>query len=276
MKTSQRLPALFVSHGSPMLALQDDAYTHALHDFCAKLPEKPKAIVVVSAHGLSEDGVVEINASEKPRLIYDFRGFPSALYQMEYPCPGAPELAARVASLVADAGFAATLNRAGGLDHGVWIPLRIAFPQADIPVLQVSMPHPSQPESVLKLGQALAPLRDEGVLLIGSGGIVHNLGKLVWHQKEGPAAPWAREYDAWVLDRLAHKDVTALCDFEASGPNARLAHPTTEHFFPLFFTVGASRFGDEFRLVHQEIQYSSFSMSCFALESQGGEATTQS
>ena len=145
-----------------MLALQDDAYTRALHDFSASLFPQPKAIIVVSAHGLTPDGIVEVGAEPKPRVVHDFRGFPPPLYQLDYPCLGSPELAARVAQLVAGAGFQVSLTGSGGIDHGVWIPLRIAFPKADIPVVQVTMPYPSQPESVLKLGKALASLRDEG------------------------------------------------------------------------------------------------------------------
>jgi 4,5-DOPA dioxygenase extradiol len=266
VSAGKRLPALFISHGTPMLGLQDDDYTHALRAYAEKLPSKPKAIVVVSAHGLSKDRTVEINAAERPRLVYDFRGFPEALYQLEYPCPGSPQLAVRMASLLTEAGFQPVLNKSSGLDHGVWIPLKIAFPEADIPVVQVSMPYPSQPELVLKMGKALSGLRDEGVLLVGSGGIVHNLGELVWHEKNGTPAPWAREFDAWVRNRLERKDVASLCDFEEGAPSSRMAHPSPEHFYPLFFTVGASAYGDSFRSIYEGIQYSSLSMSCFALE----------
>jgi 4,5-DOPA dioxygenase extradiol len=255
-----------------MLALQDDKYTQALHAYCAMLPERPKAIVIVSAHGLSQGdprgqgGMVEINASQQPRIFHDFRGFPGELYKIDYPCPGAPELAAGIAARLADQGFATSLDRTRMLDHGVWIPLRIAFPNADVPVVQITMPYPSRPETVLKLGKALAPLRQEGVLLVGSGGIVHNLGRLVWHGKEGAVASWAQEFDDWVFDRLREKDVGALCAFEEEAPTAKLAHPEPEHFYPLFFTLGASLAGDELRAIHREIQYSTLSMSCFALE----------
>jgi 4,5-DOPA dioxygenase extradiol len=266
-----RLPAVFLGHGTPMLALQEadsdegDKYVRALRAFANALPEKPQAVVVLSAHGVSPDPIVEINASERPYILYDFRGFPGPLYQIEYPVKGSPQLAVRVAALLADAGFETNLKGHSGLDHGVWIPLRAAFPDADVPIIQVSMPHPSQPEKILKLGKALAPLRDEGVLIVGSGGIVHNLDKLVWHQKNGPAAPWAKEFEAWVLERLEARDVMGLCDFEDTGPQAKLAHPTTEHFYPIFFTLGASLPGDGLLTIFEGIEYESLSMSCFAL-----------
>jgi 4,5-DOPA dioxygenase extradiol len=271
MNSKYRFPALFISHGSPMVALadSDDAYVHALHSYFAKLPARPKAVVVVSAHGLSPEGLVEITASSRPELIYDFGGFPKPLYEIEYPCPGSPELAVRIASKLTESGFTATLAQSSGLDHGVWVPARIAYPDADVPVIQVSMPYPTQPEKVLKLGRALAQLREEGVLLIGSGGLVHNLGKLVWHQKDGPAAPWAQEFELWVAARLAEKDVMGLCDFADAAPQANLAHPTPEHFYPIFFAVGASLAGDELDWIFRGVQYSSLSMSCFKLSSKG-------
>lgn len=252
-----------------MVALQDDAYTQTLHRYFTQLPARPKAVVIVSAHGLSPEGLIEITASSRPDLIYDFGGFPKPLYEIEYPCPGSPELAVRIASLLTEGGFTATLAKSSGLDHGVWVPARIAYPGADLPVLQVSMPYPSQPEKVLKLGRTLASLREEGVLLIGSGGLVHNLGKLVWHQKEGPAAAWAQEFENWVAERLSEKDVMGLCEFADMGPSASLAHPTSEHFYPIFFALGATLPGDQLGWIYRGIQYSSLSMSCFELSNKG-------
>jgi 4,5-DOPA dioxygenase extradiol len=273
VKKKSRLPALFISHGSPMVALQgEDAYSRSLHAYCAMLPERPKAIAIVSAHGLSPGdeggrmGTVDVNASSRPVAFHDFRGFPGELYKLDYPCPGSPELAAQIAARLADEGFATALDRSAMLDHGVWVPLRALYPEADIPVVQLSMPYPARPETVLKLGKALAPLREEGCLVIGSGSMVHNLGKLVWHQKNGPAAPWAQEFDDWAFAQLRRKDVGALCAFMEQAPHARLAHPEPEHFNPIFFTLGASLPGDELRPIHREIQYSTLSMSCFALE----------
>ncbi len=261
----RRQPALFLSHGTPMLGLQEDEYTQELQRFGASLAPRPRAIVIVSAHGLSSPPVVELHAAEKPKLIYDFRGFPGELYLVEYPCPGAPDLAATLASRLSEAGFESAIETSGGLDHGVWVPLKIAFPAANIPVLQITMPYPAQPEQVLKLGRVLAPLRDEGVLVIGSGGMVHNLSKLVWHQKHGPAEPWALEFDRWVCERLEARDVQALIHFEEEAPHGRLAHPEPEHFFPLFFTLGASAPGDRLHFIYRGFQYASLSMTSFAL-----------
>lgn len=259
------MPALFVSHGTPMLALAEDRFTEALRAFCRQI-EKPRAIVVVSAHGTSsDDQLVEVTAGKRSTLIYDFVGFPSALYQMEYPCPGDPELAMRIAGLLGEAGFQAQLTAQNRLDHGVWIPLRVAFPEADIPVVQVTVPASAGPRHVLKLGKALSSLRGEGILLVGSGGAVHNLQKLKWYLKDGAGAEWAQQFEAWVKEQLKTKNVEALVEFEENGPQARLAHPTAEHFYPLLFTIGSAWLGDEAVSIFEGIQYDSLSMLTFAM-----------
>lgn len=262
-----RLPSVFLSHGTPMLALQepeDDAFVRNVHAWFSKLPEKPRAVVVVSAHGLSEEGTVEISAVTKNSLIYDFRGFPAALYQVRYEAPGAPDLVPRLIELISSKGFRTEVT-GRGIDHGVWVPLRVAFPDAEIPIIQVSLPHPSQPEKVLLLGKALGALRDEGVLIVGSGGMVHNLHQLQWNQKHGDPLPWARAFAEWVQARLRAKDVGAIVDFEAEAPFANLAHPTIEHFYPIFITLGASLPGDELDWIHEGYEYGTLSMDCFAL-----------
>lgn len=241
-----------------------DSYTTALHDFFKALP-RPKAIVIVSAHGTSAENTVEISAAEHPRIIHDFSHFPAELYQMDYPCPGSPEVAVQVATLLSTAGFETELIRTRLMDHGAWIPLRIAYPEADIPVVQISMPFGGGPASVLKLGKALATLRDEGVLLIASGGAVHNTELMVWHMKSGPGEEWARVFQEWLKHMLKTKDVQALIDFEDEAPHAKLAQPTPKHFYPVFFAVGASLPGDEAHTIFEGIQYQTLSTYAFAL-----------
>jgi len=171
-----RSPALFVSHGSPMIAIEDDPWGRALGGFAARLP-RPRAAVVVSGH-FEEREPVRVTASAAPETIHDFYGFPDALYRIRYPAPGDPALARRVAALLGGAGFAAELDPSRGLDHGAWVPLRFLYPDATVPVVQVSQPAPRSPETMLALGAALAPLRDDGVALVGTGGVVHNLRRI--------------------------------------------------------------------------------------------------
>lgn len=262
------MPAVFLSHGSPMLALAEDDFTRAVQGFFRAVP-RPRAIVALSAHGLTEGGVVSVDAAAQFRPVYDFGGFPRELYQLKYPCPGAPELAARIASLLQKDGIAVQLEAHGGLDHGVWIPLKLAYPEADIPVVQVSLPYPSDPRRVLQLGRALSPLRAEGVLILGSGGAVHNLSELVWHEKQGAGASWAREFEAWLKARLAARDVEGLLNFETEAPGSAQAHPTAEHFFPIFVTLGAAWPGDRAQLIYEGLQYHSLSLFSFALVGEG-------
>jgi len=249
-----------------MVALWNEKYQESLQAYVAGFPT-PKAIVVVSAHGLSAEGVVEVSASSQENpIIYDFHGFPQELYQVKYPSPGSPDISVRIVAMLNAAGFQSSLTTQG-LDHGVWIPLRVLYPSAEIPVIQISMPYPSQPEKVLLLGKTLSALRDEGVLLVGSGGLVHNLEKLDWSGKNATPAPWVVEFNAWVRDRLIHKDVAGLVNSLVEAPYADLAHPTAEHFYPLFFTLGSSQSGDELDVIFEGVEYGTLSMDCFALRS---------
>jgi 4,5-DOPA dioxygenase extradiol len=260
------MPSVFLSHGSPMTGLLEERYTQALADFAASLP-KPRAIVIVSAHTVSGgDRRVEVNVARLPGIIHDFGGFPRELYELRYDCPGDPELGARIATLCAANGFEAS-QVIRPLDHGVWVPLRLMYPQADIPVVCVSLPWPGDPRRTLLLGKTLSELRRDGILVIGSGGAVHNLGELEWAGKQGPAQAWAREFESWVVEGLRDRRVEDLLGFEDLAPHAERAHPTTEHFHPLFFSLGASLPGDQLRWIHTEIQYGTLSMLCFALES---------
>lgn len=263
--TDIRQPALFVSHGSPLVALDDDAYTQALSAWSAARPV-PAAIVVVSAHW--EEGLpVRATASERPALIYDFGGFPPKLYQLLYPCPGAPALAEELVERLRGADVPAQIEPARGLDHGVWVPLHILYRKASIPVVELSLPTgPGAPARLGEIGRALAPLRERGVLLMGSGGTVHNLRRLNWVQKYGPVDAWAAEFDRWVRERVGALDAAGLARYRTEAPQAALAMPTSEHFDPLFFTIGAALPGDRVVDVFEGFQHGNLSMRCFALE----------
>jgi 4,5-DOPA dioxygenase extradiol len=227
------MPALYLSHGAPPLA-DDPIWPGQLAAWSAELP-RPTSILVVSAHW--EDAPLTIGATTNVPLTYDFWGFPEHYYRVAYPAPGAPELAEKVRKLV---GTPVRDEPTRGLDHGVYVPLVEMFPAADVPVLQVSMPT-LDPQRLHELGRRLAPLRDEGVLIVGSGFFTHNLHALQESgSTDGPAPTWSREFDEWGAEALAANDVDTVLDFAHTAPAARLAHPRTEHFAPLFVTLGAS------------------------------------
>lgn len=231
-----RMPALYLSHGAPPLA-EDLRWTAELADWAAQLPH-PKAILVVSAHW--EAAPLAIGATRPVPLTYDFWGFPERYYEVTYPTPGAPELATRVRSLLRDAGHRPQDVPRRGLDHGAYVPLMEMYPRADVPVLQISMPT-LDPQELLQIGQRLTPLRDEGVLLIGSGFTTHNLRGMDTTKSPDHQPPtWSIEFDDWVRRATADRDIDALLDFQRTAPAARLAHPRTEHFAPLFVALGAS------------------------------------
>jgi 4,5-DOPA dioxygenase extradiol len=226
-----QLPVLFVAHGAPPL-LDDGGWVEELARWGQALP-RPGAVVVVSAHWIARP--VSIGASEPRPLIYDFHGFPDRFYRLQYPAPGAPAVAQRIRELLAQAGIASVDDPDRGLDHGVYIPLLCMYPSADIPVVQISLPG-EDPAELFALGQVLAPLRAEGVLLIGSGFLTHNLRAL--RLRTTPA--WAHEFDAWTADVLAHHDVDALLDYRRRAPGVREALPSHEHFAPVIVAAGAA------------------------------------
>jgi 4,5-DOPA dioxygenase extradiol len=231
-QTADRMPALYLSHGAPPLA--DDAlWTRQLADWSASLP-RPKAVLMVSAHW--EDAPLALGATTTVPLVYDFYGFPQHYYQVTYLAPGAPELAAKVRKLLRSADTPVQDVPDRGLDHGAYVPLVEMYPDADVPVLQISMPT-LDPEGLLRIGQKLAPLRDEGVLIVGSGFFTHNLRAI---RPDGAVHSVMAEFDHWGDEVLKARDVDALLDFANKAPSARLAHPRTEHFAPLFVTLGAA------------------------------------
>jgi len=251
-----QVPTVFFAHGSPMSALGGDDHAAALRRFGEA--QRPRAILILSAHW-QLPRPVRVTSWERAALLYDFGGFPNELYSIQYPAPGDPALAARVAGLTG-----AALETRRGLDHGAWVPLRLAWPEAGIPVVQISLPI-APPEEVFALGRALRPLREQGVLIAGSGGIVHNLSRVQLWDKHAPIDPWAAEFDRWVADRVASRDFESLFAYRARAPHAALAVPTPEHFDPLFAVLGAAFDHENVHSIFEGFQYGNLSMRSFAL-----------
>ncbi|HEX3071571.1 MAG TPA: class III extradiol ring-cleavage dioxygenase [Thermoanaerobaculia bacterium] len=251
------MPALFISHGAPTIAIETDDFTRAVDAYGATL-SGARAIAVVSAHWQARD--VRVNAVARPEMIYDFGGFPEALYRIRYEAPGDPTLAREIASLLGDAA----LEKQRGWDHGLWVPLRIALPGANVPIVEIAQPFPTTPEQLMIIGRALAPLRDRGVAIIGSGGIVHNLRAIHMPDKNAPVDVWARDFDTWVAKRLEDRDFATLLRYRELAPNADLAVPTPEHFEPIFVTAGAARDTDKLTTIYEGFHYGNLSMRTFA------------
>ncbi len=233
--TPDRQPALFLGHGAPPLA-DDPLWPDELAAWAASIP-RPQAVLMVSAHW--ENAPTTLGATTEQPLVYDFYGFPEHYYRVRYPAPGAPDLAERVEVLLAASGRSVARDERRGLDHGAYVPLVEMYPEADVPVLQMSMPT-LDPAELFAIGGLLAPLRDEGVLVIGSGFATHNLRAINMGlpTDQAPAA-WSSEFDDWLDASIAAQDIDALLDFAHRAPAARIAHPRTEHLAPLFVTLGA-------------------------------------
>ncbi len=228
------MPVIFAAHGAPVL-LDDKVWMGELRAWAAAMP-KPKSVLMVSAHW--EEPAATLGAMQPVPLVYDFYGFPERYYQTKYPSPGAPELGARVRALLGGRGVAVAEDATRGLDHGAYVPLVPMYPEADVPVLQLSMPT-LDPKKLFALGQALAPLRGEGVLIFGSGFLTHNM-----RYAFRPGIPaWAKEFDAWAEDAITRFDVDALRDFHTRAPAASTALPTWEHYAPLLVAAGAASEG---------------------------------
>jgi 4,5-DOPA dioxygenase extradiol len=225
-KSNSKMPVLFLAHGAPPL-LEDTLWQNELKNWAAKLP-KPKSILMISAHW--ENAPVSIGCTQPLPLVYDFYGFPEQYYQIQYKSPGAPELARQIGQLIPDAKN----DETRGLDHGTYIPLMFMYPQADVPVIQLSMPSLDL-KQLFSLGQSLAPLRDEGVLIMGSGFLTHNLRSL-----GQTIQPWATDFDEWVKKAIQTNDVDSLIDMQHKAPGSQLAHPRIEHYAPLVIAAGAA------------------------------------
>jgi 4,5-DOPA dioxygenase extradiol len=237
-----------------MNALADNAFTRSLTALAADLP-RPEAVLVVSAHWLT--GGTHVLSSAEPRTIHDFGGFPDELYRVQYPAAGAPEYAALVCDLIPEA----RADESWGLDHASWSVLRHMWPEADVPVFELSLDADAPAETHWELGRRLAPLRDAGVLVAGSGNIVHSFAGVSW-EPDAPARAWAEEFDAWIAEALLRRDSDALVDYESAGTMARLSLPTNEHYLPLLYAAAMSDESDPISFTHSGVEMGSMSMRC--------------
>jgi 4,5-DOPA dioxygenase extradiol len=247
-----------------MLALQDSPARRFLQELGKSL-ERPKAIVVVSAHWETRGGPA-VSLAQRPATIHDFGGFPRALFEMRYPAPGAPAAAQRVAALLEAGGIAVGRSADRGLDHGAWVPLSLMYPDADIPVAQLSLVHGASPADHERLGIALAALRSEGVLVVGSGSLTHNLYEFRGQGIDAPVPAWVSEFEAWMKARLETGDRAALLDYRRVAPFAAQNHPTEEHLLPLFVAMGAAGPDARATQLHASFEHGVLAMDAYAFE----------
>ena len=268
--SSPALPALFVSHGAPLFAIDAGESGPALTRLGQRLKADAGAslrgVVIMSPHWMARAPAVMSNP--KPATWHDFGGFPPELYKLDYPAPGAPELAAEVAGLLRDNAIATETDAKRPFDHGAWVPLMHLFPDADVPVVQLALPTGWGPAQVYAMGQALQPLRARGVLLVGTGSMTHNLSEFFGGERE--AAPYVVEFSRWVEAAIQRGDLAGLLDYQHQAPSAKRAHPSDDHFLPLFFALGAGGFGAgepavQAGYVTREVMYGILSMDSFAL-----------
>ena len=279
--TATTLPTLYLSHGSPMTALEPreaGAFMQRLGPAIDAAFGRPRAILAVSAHSLARQPV--LLAGARHEAVYDFSGFPDELYTLRYDAPGAPELAHRVSHLLAQAGMPAQQLDQGGLDHGIWTPLRYAYPQADVPVLPLAFVPDWSPAQLYAFGQALAPLADEGVLVVGSGILTHNLRMVFAGQRpevDAPEIPQSAAFREWVRERSAAGDVPALLAYRTQAPHAALMHPTDEHWLPWYPAMGAgggsSVANTQAVRIHASLTFGCLAMDAYAFGAQAGKLT---
>ncbi|CAM4303778.1 dioxygenase [Kerstersia similis] len=262
---SAKQAVLFVSHGSPTFAVEPGLAGPQLRQLGVALA-RPSAIVVISPHWMTRGGAL-ISAATQQETIHDFGGFPAELYTLQYPAQGAPALAARVATLLQQAGIATGLDETRGLDHGAWVPLRYLYPDADVPVFQVALPYPLDTHAALALGRALRPLRDEGVLLLASGSLTHNLYEIsreAGASGTGDAEAYALAFTHWVRETVQAGDWQRLADYRRLAPEAVRAHPTDEHFLPLLIAAGATEDSEAVQVFDGGVTYGVLAMESYA------------
>lgn len=248
------MPVLFAGHGTPMNAVEENEFTKGWQEIAAAV-EKPKMILAISAHWFTEH--TRVQAQEHPKTIHDFYGFPEELYAVEYPAPGSPALAERVKALLPGTRE----DNTWGIDHGAWSVLKWMYPEADIPVAQLSVDARMTPPEVYAIGAALRPLRGEGVLIFGSGNVVHNLGRVDFDMQGG--FPWAEEFDAYIRGCVESGDHDGVIDYQKAGDSARLAFRTPEHFNPLLYVLGAAGKDAKVRVFNNACTLGSLSMTSY-------------
>lgn len=253
------MPVLFISHGSPMTIIEENDFIGQWREIAARIP-RPRAILCISAHWYQKGHHVSL--AERPRTIHDFFGFPGALYDIRYPAPGAPDLARRTAELL---GEGVTLDPARGLDHGAWCVLHIMYPKADIPVCQLSVNAPLTTQQSYDTGRLLAPLREDGVLILGSGDVIHNLGIVDVQMKGG--YPWADEFDAYIKDAIERREYDKVINYTQAGAAAKKAFVYRDHFDPLLYVLGATTPQDRVSVFNDARVMGSLSMTSYLFES---------
>ena len=257
------IPALFISHGAPTLPLEDSPARHFIGALGAELP-RPKWILAISAHW--ETARPAVSAAALPETVHDFSGFPSALYRLRYPAPGAPELAARVVELLTAHGLQVDVDPTRGLDHGAWTPLILMYPGADIPVTQLSVQPHLGPDHHWRMGEALRPLRDDGVLIMASGSATHNLREFRANARSDEPAAWALEFGEWLARALESGERDDLLAYRERGPQAVRNHPTDEHLLPLFVAAGAGTPGKLPKRIHTSYAFGVIGMDAFRFD----------
>ncbi|TCM69861.1 4,5-DOPA dioxygenase extradiol [Acinetobacter calcoaceticus] len=255
----QTLPGLYISHGSPMLAIDPEQVGPALLRLSHNLPV-PRGIVVMSAHW--ESDALEVSSGFRPETWHDFRGFPEQLYEIRYPAPGDPELAERIIKMFADNNINAHANSTRPRDHGVWMPLLHMYPNADIPVIEISLPRQMSALMLYTLGQCLSELRQQQILIIGSGSITHNLSELSWDGSDNTVPEWASTFRNHVVSKLSHQQYDEILDWQ-SIPHLKRNHPSLEHLAPLFFAMGT---GLRFSIVHSSFSMGSLGMDIYRFD----------
>jgi 4,5-DOPA dioxygenase extradiol len=264
MPETAPLPSLFLPHGAPTFALHPGQAGVVMAELAAHLP-RPRAVVVVSAHWGTHEPCVGF--AEHPATIHDFWGFPDELYAIRYPAHGSTRMAAEVLARLREAGFDASSDSQRGLDHGAWIPLRCMYPDADVPVIPLSIQPRLSPTYHFALGRALAPLADEGCLILASGNLTHNLGEALRPQPGSNSPDYVREFSEWFWQRLQAHDLAALLDYRKQAPQAVRAHPRDEHLLPLFVALGVHADGDVAR-VHSGVEHHSIAMDAFVFQAE--------
>lgn len=255
---TEKMPVLFIGHGHPMNALLDDGFTQSLGKIGKEI-QKPNAIMVISAHWETRGTFVSVNP--QPKAIYDFGGFDERLFQIKYEPKGHPELAREVIKqlpLVKE-------DQSMGLDHGAWTVLKFIYPKADVPVFQLSIDYTQSPQKHFELSQALQKMREKGVLIIGSGNIVHNLGRVDWHNINAETHDWALEFDALVKQKLNTRDFESLINYKKLGSSALLSIPSEDHYLPLIYTLGLASKDEPVSYLYEGFQYAGISMRCFKI-----------
>jgi 4,5-DOPA dioxygenase extradiol len=263
-KSTNPYPSWFIGHGNPMNVLMENTFTKSLALMGKSLNERPNAILVISAHWLTRGGTF-VSVTNKPETVYDFYGFPDAMYKIKYPAPGSPEYASEVKNIITSTQVHD--DHDWGLDHGAWTVLKHAFPEAKIPVFQMSIDYAKPASYHFKLASELRALRNKGVLIIGSGNIVHNLRQADFHNMEANPYDWAKEFDEISKNKILSREFSDLINYEKLGQSALLSVPTPDHYFPMIYSLGLVDKKDEVRFTFEEIQNASVSMRCFEVGS---------